>query len=134
MKAGQKVLRGLLVARCDGPVVLDLIEEALDDVAFAVEREIAIALDFRFDLGGMTTVTARAIRLSTKWSASYPLSASRAFGSASASSASACVMSWTCPPVRRSASGLPTASTIAWIFDFCCEPAARAADGLIAAH
>jgi hypothetical protein len=46
MKAGQKVLRGLLVARCDGPVVLDLIEEALDDVAFAVEREIAIALDF----------------------------------------------------------------------------------------
>ena len=46
MKAGQKVSRGLLVARRDCSKMLDDIEETLDDVAFAVEREVAITFDF----------------------------------------------------------------------------------------
>ena len=46
MKAGQKIPRGLLVARCDCSKMLDRIEEALDDVALAVEREVAITFDF----------------------------------------------------------------------------------------
>lgn len=45
MKACEKVLRGLLVARCDGSKMLDYVEETLDEVAFTVEREVAIALD-----------------------------------------------------------------------------------------
>ena len=39
----------------------------------------------------------------------------RASGCTSAARASAWVMSWTWPPVRRSANGLPKASTITWI-------------------
>jgi len=46
MKAGQEILRSLLVARCDCSKMLDHIEETLDDVAFAVEREVAITFDF----------------------------------------------------------------------------------------
>ena len=46
MQTGQEVSRGLLIARCDGSKMLDHIEEALEEVAFAVEREVAIALDF----------------------------------------------------------------------------------------
>ena len=46
MEAGQKILCSLLVARCDGSKMLDHIEETLDDVAFAVEREVAITFDF----------------------------------------------------------------------------------------
>ena len=45
MKAGQEISGGLLVARCDGSKMLDRIEETLDDVALAVEREVARALD-----------------------------------------------------------------------------------------
>ena len=51
-----------------------------------------------------------------KLSASYPLSPRRALGSTWATSVSAWVMSWVWPPVRLSASGLPSASTITWIF------------------
>jgi len=46
MKAGEEISGGLLVARCDCSKMLDRVEEALDDVAFAVEREVAIAFDF----------------------------------------------------------------------------------------
>lgn len=43
MKACQKVSRGLLVARRDGSKMLDHVEETLDEVAFTIEREVAIA-------------------------------------------------------------------------------------------
>ena len=46
MKAGQIILRRLLVTRRNCSKMLDRIEEALDDVAFAVEREVAVAFDF----------------------------------------------------------------------------------------
>ncbi len=46
MKAGEKILRCLLVARRDCSKMLDDIEETLDDVAFTVEREVAITFDF----------------------------------------------------------------------------------------
>ena len=45
MQAGEKIARGLLVARGDGPKMLDYIEEPLDEVALGVEREVAIAFD-----------------------------------------------------------------------------------------
>jgi hypothetical protein len=46
--------------------VLDLIEEALNEVALAVECEVAVAdLSFRLALGGMTGVMSRAWSLST---------------------------------------------------------------------
>ena len=45
MQAGEKIARGLLVARGDGRKMLDYIEEPLDEVALGMEREVAIAVD-----------------------------------------------------------------------------------------
>jgi hypothetical protein len=45
MQACEKIALGLLVARGDGPEMLDCIEEPLDEVALAVEREVAITFD-----------------------------------------------------------------------------------------
>jgi len=41
---------------CDGAEVLELIEEALDEVALTIEREVARRWIFRLALGGMTAV------------------------------------------------------------------------------
>jgi len=43
VQAGEVIAGGLLVARCDAAEVLDSVEEALDEIALGVEREIAIA-------------------------------------------------------------------------------------------
>lgn len=51
MKAGQKIARGLLLARGDGSKMLDCIEKLLDDVTFAVAREVAVAFDFSICFG-----------------------------------------------------------------------------------
>ena len=51
MKAGEKILRCLLVARRDCSKMLDVIEETLDEIAFAVEREIAGPLGLAVGLG-----------------------------------------------------------------------------------
>jgi hypothetical protein len=45
MKTSQEISGGFLVACCDGSKVLDGVEETLDQVAFAIEREVAGALD-----------------------------------------------------------------------------------------
>ena len=45
MQSGQEISRGFFVARGDGPEVFDDVEETLHKIAFAVEREVAIALD-----------------------------------------------------------------------------------------
>jgi hypothetical protein len=69
--------------------VLELIKEALDEVAFAVERKVARALVLRLVLGGMTGVIPRWVRVSTNGSASYALSPIKASGSAFWSNGSA---------------------------------------------
>ena len=43
MDTGEEIPRGFLVARGDGSKVLDDVEETLDEMALAVEREVAIA-------------------------------------------------------------------------------------------
>ncbi len=45
MEACEEVSRGLLVSRRDGSELLDEIEEALDEIAFGIEREVAVAFD-----------------------------------------------------------------------------------------
>lgn len=45
MQSCEEIARGLLVARGDGPEMLDCIEEPLDEVALAGEREAAITFD-----------------------------------------------------------------------------------------
>ena len=45
MQSCQEISRGFFVARGDGPEVFDDVEETLHKIAFAVEREVAIALD-----------------------------------------------------------------------------------------
>ena len=45
MQACEKVSGGFFIARGDTPELLDEIEETLDQIALAVESEIAIALD-----------------------------------------------------------------------------------------
>ena len=43
LNAGEEISGEFVVARGDGPKVLEFVEEALDEIAFAVEREIAIS-------------------------------------------------------------------------------------------
>ena len=43
MNAGKEISGGFFVAGGDGPEVFDDVEEALDEVAFPVKREIAVA-------------------------------------------------------------------------------------------
>lgn len=41
MHAGEKISGELVVACCDGPEVLEFIKEALNEVALAIESEVA---------------------------------------------------------------------------------------------
>lgn len=45
MQAREEIVRGLFATSRDATELVDKIEEALDEIAFCVEREIAIALD-----------------------------------------------------------------------------------------
>ena len=45
VQAGEVIARGLLVSRCDASKMLDGVEEALDEIAPGVKREVAIAFD-----------------------------------------------------------------------------------------
>ena len=51
MRSGEKISGQFVITRGDGTEVLELIEEAFDEVAFAVEREIAGPLDLTVGLG-----------------------------------------------------------------------------------
>ena len=60
LSSGEEVSGEFVVARGDGTEVLELIEEAFDEIAFAVERKIARrAWVVRLALGGMTGVILR---------------------------------------------------------------------------
>ena len=52
MNSGKKIPGELVVARGDGAEVFELVEEALDEIAFAVERVVACTLDFAIGLWG----------------------------------------------------------------------------------
>jgi len=41
----QDISREFVVARCDGAEVFECVEESFDQIAFAVEREIAVSLN-----------------------------------------------------------------------------------------
>lgn len=45
METGKKISGGFLIAGCDASEVFDEVEESLDQVAFRVECEVAVALD-----------------------------------------------------------------------------------------
>ena len=51
MHSGKEISGELVIARGDGSEVLELIEEALDEVTFAVEREVARPLDLAVGFG-----------------------------------------------------------------------------------
>ena len=48
---GEEIARRFLVARCDASELFDVIEEAFDQIAFGIEREIAGSLDLAVGLG-----------------------------------------------------------------------------------
>ena len=52
MGSGEKISGKFVVACGDGAKVLEFIEEALDEIAFAVEREVAIPRDLAIGLWG----------------------------------------------------------------------------------
>jgi hypothetical protein len=93
LNAGGKNLGELVVTWGDGPEMFELTEETRNEVAFALEGEIALARRFRLDLGGMTGVIARASRAPMKGSASNALSAIKAPGSTASIRGSAQVRS-----------------------------------------
>ena len=50
MDSGEEVSCGLFVTRGDCPEVFDGVEEAFDEIAFGIEREVAAALDLAVGL------------------------------------------------------------------------------------
>ena len=51
MNGGQEIAREFVIARGDGPEMLELIEKSLDEISLAVEGEVALALDDAVGLG-----------------------------------------------------------------------------------
>ena len=51
MNAGEENLGELVVTRGDGPEMLELVEETLNEVAFAIEGEVARARGFSVGFG-----------------------------------------------------------------------------------
>lgn len=51
LHCGEKISGEFVIARGDGTEVLELVEEAFDKVAFAVERKIALSRGFAIGLG-----------------------------------------------------------------------------------
>ena len=86
VNAGEENFGELVVTRGDGAEMFELVEETLNEIAFAVEGEVARARVFRtsrrrLDLDGMTGLIARSLRAAMKPSASNALSAIKAPGS-----------------------------------------------------
>ena len=52
LDAGEEISGEFVVARGDGPKVLEFVEEALDEIAFAIEREIASSRGLAVGLWG----------------------------------------------------------------------------------
>jgi hypothetical protein len=71
---GEEISRKLVVTCDDGAEVLEQIEEALDQIAFTIECEVALPLDVSVDLGrndrADSTMGPRWVRVSTNGSAS----------------------------------------------------------------
>ena len=51
LHSGEKISREFVITCGDGAEVLELIEEALDEVAFAIERKVTLAIDLAVGLG-----------------------------------------------------------------------------------
>ena len=115
LDAGEEICGEFVIAGGDGTKVLEFVEEALDEVALAIEHEITTARTLRLALGGITGAMSRRSSASMKGSASKALSPSTAPGSTDSSSGSAQVRSCACPGVSITSTGLPSASTRAWI-------------------
>ena len=59
LDAGEEISGEFVVARGDGAKVLEFVEEALDEIAFAVEREVAILRGLAIGLWGITGANSR---------------------------------------------------------------------------
>jgi hypothetical protein len=81
LNAGEENLGELVVARGDGAELFELVEETLNEIAVAVEGEVARAQGFSVGFGWDDGVIARASRAAMKGSASKALSAIKAPGS-----------------------------------------------------
>ena len=70
MNAGEEISGEFVVACGDGAKVLEFVEEALDEIALAVEREVASPRDLAIGLWGITRAICRRLRVSISGSAS----------------------------------------------------------------
>jgi hypothetical protein len=124
LDGGQKVARGLLVAGCDRTELLDLGEEALDQMALAIKRWVIVAQRYRLARGGITAVLPAA--------ASGSRTRSSASNALSAISVSASIVGRGSAPTRScpSPAGQEKAERIAERIDQCMDLGAQsAADG-----
>ena len=115
MAGSQEIARGFFVAGRDSSELFDKLEEALDQIALGVEGEVAVALDFSVGLWRDDRLDSANVEARDEAVGVVALVGEKGFGRDFSGQGSAWVMSWTWPPVRRSASGLPRASTITWI-------------------
>jgi hypothetical protein len=89
LDAGEESLGEFVVTRGDGPEMFERVEETLDEIAFAVEGEVARAQGFSVEFGGDDGGDRSIVEGAMKASASNALSAIKAPGSTVSISGSA---------------------------------------------
>ena len=70
MNSGEEISCEFVVSRGDCPEMFEFVEEALDEIALAVEREVASPRDLAIGLWGITRAICRRLRVSISGSAS----------------------------------------------------------------
>jgi len=115
MDGGGEADVGFVIAGGDATELLETAEEVLDQVAPAIDREVAGDRADAVGLGGMTAVAPRSFRLARIQSMSKALSAIRASNSTPAINGSTPTLSWRWPGSRTKRARLPRASTRATI-------------------
>ena len=96
--------------------MLELIEEALDEVAFAIECEIACPLDLAIGLGRDDGSDPPAGEDGDEGIGIVALVANQGFGLGVFDERLGADEKWACPGVSINSTGLPKASMRAWIF------------------
>ena len=117
MQAGKEIARGFFVTGRDASELLDELKETLDEVALGVESEVAIASDLAVRFWRDDRLDGSPFEALDEGIGVVALVAEEGFGPYFSRECFSLgdVVCGCRAPVRRSANGLPKASTITWI-------------------
>ena len=113
MDACEEVSGGLFVAGGDGAKVLDVVEETFDEVALAIEREVALARRLAICPRRNDGLDAADFEMLNEAVAILAFVGEEGWGFDFLGQDLGLRYVVKCPPVRLTASGLPSASTMA---------------------